>query len=204
MLSRIINAYGNIFTCLKNWAVKLDNLGGPLVTYFFLCISAFVFLYGGGWTFTISNLVSDPFSIIGYQFTHGSFSHLFGNSLFLLLFGPACEKYLGHIKYAFLFLISGIVSAIGFTLIFSSAQVVGASGAISGLLAIFPFVQKRFYERIGATIICVLYFWLQVMAAVQDIKAPLFAQVAHLAHIFGGVTGIAVFAHYFKKENTGD
>lgn len=161
-------------------------------------------MYCPGWTFSISDLSSNPFSVIGYQFTHGSFSHLFGNSLFLLLFGPVCEKYLGHTKYAILFLVSGILSAIGFTLIFESAKVVGASGAISGLLAIFPFVQKRFYERIGAAIICVLYFWLQVMAAVQDIQLPLFAQVAHLAHIFGGVAGIAVFAHYFKKENTGD
>lgn len=204
MLSKITNVFGNTFIYCKNWAVKLDRLGGPLATYFFLGISAFVFLYGGGWTFTISNLVRDPFSIIGYQFTHGSFGHLFGNSLFLLLFGPACEKYLGHIKYAFLFLISGIVSAIGFTLIFSSAQVVGASGAISGLLAIFPFVQKHFYERIGAATICILYFWLQLMATIQDIQLPLFAHVAHLAHILGGAAGIAIFAHYFKKENTGD
>jgi len=120
--------------------------------------------------------------------------------LFLMLFGPACERDLGHTKYAFLFLMSGIISAIGFTLIWTGARVVGASGAISGLLAIFPFVQKRCYERIVSAVICILYFWMQIVSSIQDIQLPIQAAVAHLAHIFGGVAGISLFAYYFRKE----
>jgi membrane associated rhomboid family serine protease len=200
MLSRIINVCGSIYTYCKNLVVKLDDSGGPLVTYCIIGICSFIFLYGPGWAFSISNLLSQPFAIIGYQFTHPTFSHLFGNMLFLMLFGPACEKYLGHTKYAFLFLMSGIISAIGFTLIWTGARVVGASGAISGLLAIFPFVQKRCYERVVSAVICILYFWMQIVSSIQDIQLPILATVAHLAHIFGGVAGISLFAYYFRKE----
>lgn len=179
---------------------KLDSSGGPIVTYLILSLCALVFLHLPGWTFSLSSLSEEPFTLIGYQFTHGSFGHLFGNSLFLMLFGPACEKYLGHTKFAFLFLVSGVLSALGFGLVYTNAKVVGASGALSGLLAIFPFVQERFYERIGTGLICILYFWLQVVAAIEDIRLPLFAQVAHLAHIFGGVAGLSIFAYFSRKE----
>lgn len=200
MLSRITNVCGNILDCLKNWAVQLDNSGGPLVTYSILTICTFIHLYGDGWVFSLSTLSTQPFAIIGYQFTHANLGHLFSNALFLLFIGPTCEKYLGHTKFLLLFLVSGILSALGFTLVMSNAQVVGASGAISGLLAIFPFVQKRFYEIIGASVICTLYFWLQVLAAIRDVQLPFFATTAHLAHVLGGVVGLGMFAYFFRRE----
>lgn len=157
-----------------------------------------MFLHNDGFVFYLPDLVRQPFALIGYQFTHYAFGHLFGNMLFLMLFGPACEKYLGHLKFLTLFLVSGIISALGFGAIWTEAHVIGASGAISGLLAIYPFVQERFYEKVFAVIVCTTYFWLQVLSTVQDIQVPAFASVAHFAHIIGGAAGLICFVSFLK------
>lgn len=200
MLSKIINAFGSICIYWRNLAVRLNNSGGPLVTYLIITVCTFVFLRDNGFTFYLPDLVRQPFAIIGYQFTHHSFGHLFGNMLFLMLFGPPCEKYLGHLKFLTLFLLSGIISALGFAAIWNEAHIIGASGAISGLLATYPFVQERFYERVFAVVVCTTYFWLQVLSTIQDIQAPLFASVAHFAHIIGGAAGLICFVVFLRPE----
>lgn len=178
----------------------LDSNGGPFVTYLIIAGCTFVHLNGRGWAFSLSDLFKQPLTLIGYQFTHPTFSHLFGNMLMLVLFGPACEAYLGRIKFVFLFLVSGILSALGFAMIWEQALLVGASGAISGLIAIFPLVQKRFYERLVAGAVCIIYFWLQVISTIQDIQLPNPAQVAHFAHLVGGVAGLICFSYFFRRN----
>ena len=97
-------------------------------------------------------------------------------------------------------MLSGIISALGFAAIWNEAHIIGASGAISGLLAIYPFVQERFYERVFAVVVCTTYFWLQVLSTIQDIQAPLFASVAHFAHIIGGAAGLICFVVFLRPE----
>lgn len=159
-----------------------------------------MYLSNNGAAFYLPDLVKQPFTLIEYQFTHYAFGHLFGNMLFLMLFGPPCEKYLGHVKYLTLFLASGIMSALGFSALWNEAHLIGASGAISGLLAIYPFVQKYLYERVFAVAVCTTYFWLQVLSTVQDIQNPLFASTAHFAHIIGGAAGLICFIVFLRPE----
>ena len=73
------------------------------------------------------------------MFLHGSFMHLFGNMLFLWIYGDNVERRLGPLLYLFSYLGTGIAATLTHALVFSSSDVplVGASGAISGVLGFY-------------------------------------------------------------------
>jgi membrane associated rhomboid family serine protease len=78
---------------------------------------------GGGW-----------FRYLTYQFLHGSFMHLFGNMVVLLLAGPFVEAALGRLRFLVGYLFAGCVAGTAH-LMLSAAPLVGASGSISGAMA---------------------------------------------------------------------
>lgn len=88
-----------------------------------------------------------PFS---YQFIHAGEAHLFGNMLFLLLFGVALERQLGAVRLLGLYLWCGLVSGMGYAFLNADSELplVGASGAIAGLMGLYLGVygwQRREY-----------------------------------------------------------
>jgi len=91
-----------------------------------------VFLAHSG--YTIFDLVV-PF--ISYIFLHGSWSHVLINSVWLLPFGPVVARRFGSLVFVVFFLFCGIAAALAHLAIFwgSPNPVIGASGAISGLMA---------------------------------------------------------------------
>lgn len=178
---------------------KLDNTGIPIVTYAYLAVCTFFFFYGYCWIFNVSHIFIQPLTLVGCSFSHPTFGHLFGNMLFLGLFGPACEERLGHTKLAFILLVSGILSAVGFSVLFGGSSIVGASGAICALIAIYPFVQKNWLQTVGSAVICAVYFYLNLVGMISDIQMPLLASTAHLAHLIGGVTGLIMFKYFSKN-----
>jgi membrane associated rhomboid family serine protease len=140
--------------------------------------------------------------LLSCMFLHGGFMHLFGNMLFLWIYGDNVERRLGAIPYLFWYLATGIAATLTHALVFSSSSVplVGASGAISGILG-FYFV---FFPRNTVRVLAFLPpFLMQVfeiparyvlgMYLVVDNLVPfLFAGgggVAHGAHIGGFVVG---------------
>jgi membrane associated rhomboid family serine protease len=74
------------------------------------------------------------FRYLTYQFLHGSFMHLFGNMVVLLLAGPFVEAALGRLRFLVGYLFAGCVAGAAH-LMLSAAPLVGASGAISGAMA---------------------------------------------------------------------
>jgi len=74
-----------------------------------------------------------------YMFLHGSAGHLFGNMIFLWIVGCMLEMGLGRLLYTGLYICGGLIAAGGFWLIYmnSTIPVVGASGAIAGLMGAF-------------------------------------------------------------------
>src|SRR5512141_2668901 len=70
------------------------------------------------------------------MFLHGGFMHLAGNMLFLWIYGDNVERRLGGGPYLFAYLATGVVATLAHALVFSSSELplVGASGAISGIL----------------------------------------------------------------------
>ncbi len=136
------------------------------------------------------------------MFLHGGFLHLFGNMLFLWIYGDNVESRLGALGYLFWYLATGIAATLAHALVFSSSEVplVGASGAISGVLG---FYFLWFPRNIVRMLIFLPPFFMQVirlparlvlgMFLVVDNLLPLLLAgqggVAHGAHIGGFVAG---------------
>lgn len=143
------------------------------------------------------------------MFIHGGWLHIIGNMLFLWVFGDNVEDVLGHARFIIFYLICGIGAvALQVLIDISSTQpMVGASGAISGVLAaylvLFPHGRVRVLIWLGifATVISlpaliVIGFWivLQFISGFASV-GPDTAQsggVAYFAHIGGFITGLAV------------
>ncbi len=142
--------------------------------------------------------------VITSMFIHGSFSHLFGNMLFLWIFGNNVEDALGKVKFILFYLISGFGAAFlqsSVSLIFGNTDIpmIGASGAISGVLAgyvklypearvltvIPPFIFMPFV--LPAWFFIGYWFFIQIMFAIA--VPPVFGGVAWYAHVGGFIAG---------------
>lgn len=134
-------------------------------------------------------------------FAHGSWAHLVGNMLFLLVFGMRVEGRLGAVPFALLYLASGYLATAlqaGTELAWMEEYVdvpgIGASGAISGVLGaylvLFPFARivsvllPLFFLRVPALGLLAVWFVLQALEGTYG-----------LTHPDEGVVGIAFFAH---------
>jgi membrane associated rhomboid family serine protease len=106
--------------------------------------------------------VPEPFTLISYMFLHAGWWHLISNMLFLWVFADNIEDAYGHAAFAFLYLMSGVVAALLYVLMAPASDIplVGASGAVSGILGayvvLFPHARVwillflRIPLRIGA------------------------------------------------------
>lgn len=139
------------------------------------------------------------------MFLHGGILHLGGNMLFLWIFGNNVEDAMGHFKFLAFYLLCGVAAAL--TLAFmqpgSPIPMIGASGAISGVLAGYMLLYPRaqvtvvvplgiiFYPlTVGAAWVVGFWFILQlVSAAFSDTSQP---GVAFWAHVGGFIAGLVL------------
>src|SRR6266545_3253714 len=87
-----------------------------------------------------------PFlSVLYAMFLHGSWLHLLGNMLFLWVFGNNVEDRLGRVRYLLFYLLCGYVATYGFAVVNpgSTTTLVGASGAIAGVLGAYLLMFPR-------------------------------------------------------------
>lgn len=144
-------------------------------------------------------------TVITAMFLHGSFWHLIGNMVYLLIFGKRIEDALGHARFLLFYLLSGVAAAM--TMAFmdpvSGIPMVGASGAISGLLGAYMLIYPRarvtvivpigiiFYPfRIAAVWVVGAWFAMQLLNAATS--TPDSPGVAWWAHIGGFLAGMAL------------
>ena len=138
-------------------------------------------------------------------FLHGGFMHLFGNMLFLWIYGDNVEHRLGHVFYLVVYIFCGVCATLFFALFTRSSMtpLVGASGAISGTLGLyflffprnrikvffffFPFFMNIFL--IPARL--ALGFYLLVDNLLPFLVSGSGGGVAHGAHIGGFLAGLA-------------
>jgi membrane associated rhomboid family serine protease len=150
-------------------------------------------------------------TIFTSMFLHGGWMHLGGNMLYLWIFGDNIEASLGHVRYLMFYLLCGVAAALAqsFSAPTSDVPMVGASGAIAGVLGAYLVLHPRsnikvFVFLIIITVInvpafIVLGFWFAgqlLSSAAADPGAP---GVAFLAHIGGFIAG-AVLVFFFKKR----
>lgn len=159
--------------------------------------------------------VSDLFASL---FLHGGFMHLFGNMLFLWIYGDNVEHRLGSLPFLFWYLATGVAATLAFAVFAGSSMVplVGASGAISGVLGfyflwfprntvrvfvfLFPFFMN--VVAIPARIVLGVYLVIDNMLPFLLSGGSGGGGVAHGAHLGGFVAGLAAAWALTRREVT--
>ncbi|MCC7121463.1 MAG: rhomboid family intramembrane serine protease [Gammaproteobacteria bacterium] len=148
-------------------------------------------------------VVPASLTVLTSMFLHGGFLHLAGNMLYLWIFGNNVEDALGHGRYLAFYALSGLAAALAQALHVpdSTIPMIGASGAISGVLAAY----LLYYPHARVTVLVPLGFvlytvrWPAVMVLglwfVMQVGSSLLARpdqpgVAWLAHIGGFAAGL--------------
>lgn len=151
-------------------------------------------------------------TLITSMFMHGGIAHIFGNMLFLWIFGDNIEDRLGHVRYIIFYLVCGILA--GLAHVFSTVVMaggneasllipsLGASGAISGVLGgyLLLFPTRRvmvmiswFVTAVPAFIAIGLWFVFQLIAGLGVLgSGSKSGGVAYGAHIGGFIAGLAL------------
>ena len=141
------------------------------------------------------------FNFLSSMFMHGDIMHIFGNMLFLWIFGDNLENLLGHIRYAAFFIVCGIAAAAAQILTDSGSVIpmLGASGAISGVLGgyvlLFPKRTVRalifnFLTTVPAFV--AIGIWIVYQLIVGYLTPSTGGGVAYAAHIGGFIAGVAL------------
>ena len=87
----------------------------------------------------ISGTLPAPVALITSMFLHANFMHVFGNMIFLFVFGDDIEEVLGHWRFLLLYLACGIGAGLTFVLsdLTSTTELIGASGAVAGVISAY-------------------------------------------------------------------
>lgn len=147
--------------------------------------------------------------LITYQFLHGDAMHWFGNMIVLLLAGPFAEAALGRFRFALAYLASGVIAG-AIHLLVSEQALVGASGAISGAMAMVAVLYGTrrvpvfywlfvYFNTARVPALALLPVWLAI-EAVQWAFAPA-SRIAYSAHIGGFLAG-ATLAWLMASRDT--
>jgi membrane associated rhomboid family serine protease len=133
------------------------------------------------------------------MFLHGSFLHIFGNMLFLAIFGPTVEDSMGRVRFLAFYLLGGLI-ALGAQVLVgpdSTAPTLGASGAIAAVLGGYAVLYPR--ARILSLVFIVFFVTIVEVPAVFLLGfwflEQLYFGAAGLASPVGGGEGVAYFAH---------
>ncbi|MBU1186427.1 MAG: rhomboid family intramembrane serine protease [Acidobacteria bacterium] len=151
--------------------------------------------------------ISPPLSLFTSMFLHGGVFHLFGNMLYLWIFGNNIEDYLGSFRFVIFYLIGGLAASLTHILFNPGSQVpmIGASGAIAGILGayfiLYPSARVLtlvFFSVIPVPAAIILGIWF----VGQLLNIGLGGGVAWFAHIGGFVAGLLLLRLFKQKRRT--
>jgi membrane associated rhomboid family serine protease len=206
----------------------------PAVNYAIIALNVGVFVLealsaaGSGegqalerWTLVPAHLVAQPLTyaptLLTHMFMHGGLAHIGGNMLYLWIFGDNVEDALGHVRYALFYLACGLAAALAQVAVtpHSTVGMLGASGAISGMLAAYAVLYPRspitvinpipimwlfwgFTMWFPAWIVIVEFFLVNLWNAFQPSAGG--SGVAFVAHVGGFVAGLCLLPLMRKEE----
>ncbi len=149
------------------------------------------------------------------MFLHGGFFHLAGNMLYLWIFGNNVEDVLGHTRFLFFYIISGIIAAYShaITEAHSLIPMIGASGAVSGVLGAYMLLFPRakvhtliflgfFIQVVRISAVIVIGFWIIIQIINAILTKGILNQggVAWFAHIGGFLFGLITIKLWLPKR----
>jgi membrane associated rhomboid family serine protease len=201
----------------------------PVVTFALIALNILVFfieLNGGDafikqWAFIPSRFSSNPVSeastIFTAMFMHGGWLHLFGNMLYLWIFGDNVEDEFGPLQFLAFYLLCGIAATFAqfYFSVGSSIPNIGASGAIAGVLGayIVMFPSAKVSVLVGRQVVAlpaivVLGMWivLQLFSGVGSIAQTTGTTetggVGYMAHVGGFAAGLLMGFLYRGRRGT--
>ncbi len=192
------------------WQLSFGAQGGQRIVYALGVVPAS--LLGQGQLPAELSLVSPWMTVFTSMFMHGGWMHLIGNMLYLWIFGDNVEDSMGHGRFVVFYLLCGIAAVLAQALPDPSSTIpmIGASGAISGVLGAYLLLYPHarvlvaiplgFYlhtMRIPAGLVLVLWFGLQLLSSAM--AQPGQGGVAFRAHIGGFIAGM-ILIPLFKQR----
>jgi membrane associated rhomboid family serine protease len=168
------------------------------------------------WAYIMGLPVDDYWPFFTNLFLHGSFLHFFSNMWSLYLFGDNVEDALGHIRFLIFYILCGIAANLTHFVfnINSTIPTIGASGAISGIMAAYmimfpysriitfiPLLFIPFFFEIHAFFYIGIWFISQLLSGTTSLIAPeLGGGIAWWAHIGGFIMGIILLPFFRKRK----
>ncbi len=142
------------------------------------------------------DLVPPPLTVFTSMFLHGGLVHIGSNLLFLWIFGNNVEDALGRVRFLLFYLGGGVAAAL-VQVVASAATgdvqvpMVGASGAIAGVLAAY----MSLFPRARLTTLVVIVFFIRIVPVPAGFFIGIWFALQVLSILFGASTGVAFFAH---------
>ncbi len=204
----------------------------PIVAYVLIAACTAIFLYTQGLTddaraalYTtygaIPNVVlrgawpQAGLGLLTYNFLHGSWFHLLGNMLYLWIFADNVEDAMGHARFVVFYLLTGALAGLVHIGLQpgSGVPLVGASGAIAGVLGAYLLLYPRasilslvflgWFVRLvelPAMLVLSLWFLLQLAQGFVSLAAPGVETVAFWAHVGGFVAGLVLVRLFVARR----
>jgi len=196
------------------------TFGIIIINVLFALVELLVFARGEGSVISFFNSYALASCLIGQEpvlitlqkgimtmFLHGSVMHLLGNMMFLWVFGPRVEEFFGHKRFLAFYLIVGLLASVAHVLFggivchigmsFGADIMIGASGAIAGVMGAFLFLYPAakvrtivIFRVFSVPAFVYLIFW--VGMDIFNVMKPAITNVAHWAHIGGFFAGVAL------------
>jgi membrane associated rhomboid family serine protease len=144
-------------------------------------------------------------TLLTSTFLHAGWLHLLANLLYLAVFGPAVERRVGGLRFAVLYLVSGLAGSLAYLVAqpMSETPAIGASGAIAGVIAahlvlfpgatlgsVAPVLFLQVVESTPTLLLLVVWLVTQLFSGVASLTTT--TGLAWWAHIGGFATGLAV------------
>jgi membrane associated rhomboid family serine protease len=187
----------------------------PWANYSLIAVNVLVFIWeivGEG----AERFILDPDSQAAYQlithaFLHADLFHLFGNMLFLWVFGNAVNDRLGHGKYLICYFSFVALAGLGYLIVDGRAPMLGASGAICGIVGMFFILLAGVEVKMVFSLFLILWkrftigaFWMIGFWVLCDmawmILFSAYSAVAYSAHVAGYIAGLGLATVLVKSK----
>ena len=186
---------------------RLTGRGAPVITYAIIGVCVFVFILQSlpGIGDAVTNAIQyagvystkqffEPWRMLTSVFAHASILHIALNMYTFWIFGTLLEPLLGRVRFLLLFLLSGLAGSVGVLLLADPrTPVIGASGAIFGLLGAFLVIQRRMGGN--ATQLLILVGINLVIGFIPGFN------VAWQAHVGGLIAGALIGLIYIETRS---
>jgi len=149
-----------------------------------------------------------PWTLLTAMFMHGGWLHIIGNMWFLWIFGEGVEGAMGASRFLLFYLLSGLASSLAQVAVTPASvePMVGASGAIAGVLGAYLLLYPRAHVRcLWILIIFVTFVNLPAWALLgfwflSQFFVPMEAGIAWMAHVGGFLAGMALVGPFAKRR----